>query len=74
MFTEKIENITYNVVATIVVKYFIEKVIATVRQSWTDDDGQLQKKKINNVLQFMESPLNILFATELSESMKDDEV
>ena len=59
--------------ATIVRKYPITKEIGTVNWSWTDDKGKLHTHKWNNVLYFIDSPLNILSETAMSESMKDDE-
>ena len=59
--------------ANIGVKYIIRKGIGTVIWSWTNDEGQLHTKKLNNVLYFLYSPVNILSATSLAESMKDDD-
>ena len=73
MFTDKIETIIYNGVATICGKDLIPKGVGTVSWSWTDDEGQLNSNKLNNVLYFPDSPVNILIATTLAESMKDDE-
>ena len=50
MFTDKIEPIISNGVVTIGGKYLITKEIGTVIWSWTDDEGQLHKNKLNNVL------------------------
>ena len=50
IFTDKIYHIIYNGVATIGRNYLIPKVIVTVIWSWTDDEGQLHTKKLNNVL------------------------
>ena len=47
--------------------------VGTVFWSRTDDEGQLHTKRFNNALYFTDSPVNILSATELSESMKYDE-
>ena len=41
MFTDRIDPIISNGVATIEGKYLIPKGIGTVIWSWTDDDGQL---------------------------------
>ena len=60
MFTEKIDPIIYNGVATIGVKYLITKWTVTVIWSWTDDEGQLQTKKLNTVLYFPDSSVNVL--------------
>ena len=73
MFTDKIEPIIYNGVADIGGKYFIPKGIGTVRLSETDDEGQLHTKKLNNVLCFTNSPVKIICATVLDESMKYSE-
>ena len=59
--------------ATIGVTDVITKVIGAVSWSWTDGEGQLKANKLNNVLYFPDSPVNILSATALAESMKDDE-
>ena len=73
MSPNKIEPIIYNGVATIGVKYLITKGIGAVSWSWTDDERKLHTKKLNNLLYFPDSPVNILSATELDEFMKDDE-
>ena len=74
MFTDKIEPIIYNVLETIGVQGIITKGIGTVSWYWTDYEGHLHTKKLNNVIYFPDSPFNILNATALAESMKDDEV
>ena len=53
------------------VSYF--KTIGTISWSWTDDKGQLHTQKMNNVLYFTDSAINILSAISFSGSMKDDE-
>ena len=63
-----------NVVANIGGKYPIPIGVFTVIWSWTDYEGGLQKNKLNNLIYFSDSPVNILSATALSESMKDYEV
>ena len=73
MSTETIEPIIYNVVATIGGKDLIPKVIRTVICYWNDDERQLHTNKLYNLLYFPDSPVNILIATALSESMEDDE-
>ena len=73
MFNRKIESIISNGVAPIVGKYIIQKVIGTVIWYWTDDWGKLNTKKLNNLLYFTYSPVNVLSATELYEYIKDDE-
>ena len=60
--------------ATIGRKYIIPKGIVTVSWYWTDDGGKLNKNKLKVLLYFPDPPVNILSATSLSESMKDDEV
>ena len=50
--------------------FLIPKEIVTVSWSWTNDEGQLQKNKLNNVLYFTDSPVNILSTTILAEFMK----
>ena len=59
--------------ATIGVQDIIPKVIGAVSWYWTDDEGKLHTNKLNNVIYYPESPVNILRATALAESMKDDE-
>ena len=72
MFTDNIKPIISNGVATIDEKDLITKVINTVSWYWTDYEGKLHTKKLNNVLYFTDSPVNILSATALAESTKDD--
>ena len=72
MFTDNIEPIIYNGVATIVRQDLIPKFIGPVIWSWTDDERQLHTKKFNNVLYFTDSPVNILSEPALAESMKYD--
>ena len=50
MFTDKIDPIISNGVATIGEKYLIPKGIGTVCLSWTYDDGQLYTNKFNNLI------------------------
>ena len=50
MFTDKIETIISNGVATICGIFLIPKGIGTVSWSWTDYEGQLHTKKLNNVI------------------------
>ena len=59
--------------ATIGGKYIIPRMIGKVSWYWNDDEVQLHTNKLNNVLYFTDSPVNILSATALAESMKDDE-
>ena len=49
IFTDKIEPILSNTVATIGKKDTVPKGIGTVSWYWNDDEGQLHKKKPNNV-------------------------
>ena len=70
MFTDKIETIIYNVVATIGGKDIIPKGIGTVSWYWTDYEGKLHTKKLNNRIYFPDSPVNILSTTTMSEYMK----
>ena len=72
MFTGKSYPVIYNVVTTIGGKYLIPKQIVTVSWYWTDDEGRIHTNNSNNVLYFPDSPLNILMATTLSESTKDN--
>ena len=60
--------------ATICGKDLTRKGIGTVSCTCTDDEGKIYTNKFSNVLYFTDSPLNILSATEMAESMKDDEV
>ena len=73
MFTDKIEPIISNGVATIGGKNIITKGIGTVSWSWNDDEKQIHKNQSNNVLYFLDSPVNILSTTALCDSMNDDE-
>ena len=73
MFTEKIEPKVYNGVETIDGTYLIPKGIGTVSWSWNDDEKQMHKNQSNNVLYFLDSPVNILSTTALCDSMNDDE-
>ena len=73
MFVENIEIIMYNVVVTVGEKYLIPKRIGTFSYSFNDDKGQLYTKKLNSVLYFTDSTVNILSETVLDESKKDDE-
>ena len=73
MFTERIELIISNGVSTIGGKDLIKKLIGTVSWSWTDEEGKLHTKKLNNLIYFPDSPVNILSGTVLDEIMKDDE-
>ena len=70
MFTLKIEPIISNVVETIGGRDLITKVIGTVIWFFTDDEGQLHKKILNNVLYFTDSLVNIISANTMAESMR----
>ena len=72
MLTDNIETIISNGVATLGGKYIIPKGIVTDIWSWTDDEGQIHTYKLNTVLYFPYSSVNILSETTLTESMKDD--
>ena len=63
MFTDKIETNISNGFDTIVGKDIIPKGIGTVNCSCTDDEGKLHTNKLNNLLYFIDSPVNILSAT-----------
>ena len=69
-----IDTVISNGVETIGAKDIIIKCIFTVSWTWTDDKGQLHTNKGNNVLYFLEYPLDILSATTLSESINENEV
>ena len=73
MFTDKIEPIIYNGVATLFRTDLIPKEIGSVGWSWNYDEGQLNTNKFNNVLYFPWIPVNILSKNVLAESIKDDE-
>ena len=73
MFTDKIEPIISNGVATTVGKYTIPKSIDTVIWSWNDDEEQLHKNKLNNVPYFTDSLVKLPSATILAESIIDNE-
>ena len=63
MFTDKIEPIVSNGVPTMGGKDIIPKGIVRVSWSWNYDDKIIQTKKLNNMLYFSDSPVNILSAT-----------
>ena len=65
MFTENIDPVIYNGVETVDRKDLITKGIGTVILSWTDDERQLQTNKLNIVIYYTKSPVNILIATAL---------
>ena len=52
MFTDNIEPIISNGLETIGGKDHITKGIGKIRWSWTDDEGKLHTKELNNVLYF----------------------
>ena len=60
MFTDKIDMIITNGAATMGVKYIIPKCIVTVSWSYTEDEGTLNTKKLNNALYFIDLLVNIL--------------
>ena len=62
MLNEKIDIIVTNVVVTIGVKYIIPKGVFEVSWSCTYDELQLHNKKLNNVLYFPYSSVNIISA------------
>ena len=64
--TDKIGQIVSNVVATIDGKDIIPKGIGTVIWSWTDYEGQLHTNKLNNVIYFPYSTVNILMTNALA--------
>ena len=70
MFTDKIEHILSNILATIGGRDIITKGIVTVRWSCNDYQGQLYTDKFNDVLYFTESSVNIGSATALAKSIK----
>ena len=72
MLNDKKDTIIYNVMANIAVKDLIPKGSVTVSCSRIDGEGKLHTKKSNNVLYFPYSPVNIINATTLAESMKDN--
>ena len=71
MFTDKIYPTIFNGVINIGGKYLTLKGIGTVIWFCTNDEEKLQTNEFNNALYFPESPVIILSATALSESMKD---
>ena len=73
MFTDKIEPRISNVVATIGRKCFIPKGIRIVSWSYIDDEVQLNTNKLNNIIYFIGSPVNIVRKDALDESIKDVE-
>ena len=52
IFSDNIETVISNGVETIGRKYLIQKGIVTFSWYWTDDEGKLHKKILNNVLYF----------------------
>ena len=66
MLTEKIYTIIYNGLATIGVNDIVSKGIDTVRCYQTDDEGKLHKNKLNNVIYFLYSTVNILMTNALA--------
>ena len=60
MFTDKIYPIISNGVTTIYGKYLIPKGNVTVSCTWTDDEVQLYTNKLNNLLYFPDSSVNII--------------
>ena len=74
MFTDKIDPIISNVVATVGGKYLIAKGIGTISWSWTYGEGQIYTNKYKLLFYFTDSQFNILSATALDESIKDYKV
>ena len=54
-------------------KDIIKEGIDTVIWYWNDDKGKLHTNKFNNEIYFTESPVNILSATAVTESMNFDQ-
>ena len=74
MFTDNIYYRNSNGVATIGVKDINIKGIGKIRWSCNDDEGKLHTQKLNNILNLPYSPVNILSAIALTESMRDDDL
>ena len=73
MFTDNIVPIITNGLVTIGGNDILPKGIGTVSWYWTDYEGKIHTKKLNNIIYSPYSPVNILSATALDESIKDDE-
>ena len=54
-------------------KYLIPKGIGSVIWYWNIDECQLNTNKLNTVLYFKYSPVNIVSKTSMDESKKDEE-
>ena len=67
MFYYKIDPIIDNGVATIGLKDLIPKWIGAVSWSCNDDEGQMHTNKFDNILYILDSPVNILSATALTD-------
>ena len=67
MFYDKIEPIIDNGVATIGLNDLIPKWISSVSWSCNDDEGQMHTNKFDNILYILDSPVNILSATALTD-------
>ena len=73
MLTENIYLIIYIGATTIDGKYLIPKGIETVSWYWNADEGKIHTNKLNNVMYFSESLVNMISETALTVSIKDDE-
>ena len=71
MFNDNIQPIISNVLVTRGGKYIFQKGIVTISWSWTDDEVKLHTNRLNDILYVPDSPVNIISATVLSESVKD---
>ena len=67
MLYDNIDPIIDNGVATIGLKDLIPKWIGTVSWSCNDDERQMHKNKFNNILCILDSPVNILSDTTLTD-------
>ena len=65
MFIYKIDPITTNGVVTIGEKYLTPKSIGIVSWLWNKDEVQINTKKLNNLIYFPDSPVNIISVTSL---------
>ena len=72
LFTDKIEPIISNEVATEGIKYLIPKGIGTVTSSWNEDGGEINTQKLNYLICLPYALVDIISATLLAESIMDD--
>ena len=64
---------TSGMVATIGGKLNRPEGIGTVEWKWKDDEGVIHTEKLENVLHFPQSPINIMSVTEYARQLNDEE-